>query len=115
MRPYGEAPFIWLEEGRNELPPSIVVLFDSAKSAEPPQNSGRTEAMPLITFPDAARVAISLSESNVGIELSQPAGSSFFCNLLRSDAFSGFAVRQAANVSSHFKRSAVPRSITFRA
>jgi hypothetical protein len=53
--------------GKKELPPSIVVLFDPAKSDDPPQNSGRISAIPLIIFPEAARVAISFSDEKTGM------------------------------------------------
>ena len=50
----------------NEAAPSIVVLFDSARSAEPPQSSGITPARALSTLPDAARVETSLPASKTG-------------------------------------------------
>ena len=78
MRPYGFAPFIPLDDGKKESPPSIVVLLLSAKSADPPQNSGSTSAIALITFPEAARVATSLPASNTGNTESHPAGKSLF-------------------------------------
>jgi hypothetical protein len=46
--------------GMNEGEPSIVVLFDSERSAEPPQSSGLTGPIAIRTFPDAARVETSL-------------------------------------------------------
>ena len=84
MRPYGSASFIWLLVGRKDLPPSIVVLLLSAKSADPPQNSGSTFAMALMTWPEAARVAKSFPASKTGRAESQPAGSSRFCKRVRS-------------------------------
>ena len=44
----------------------MLVLFDPARSADPPQNSGKTAAIALITSPDAARVATSLPDANTG-------------------------------------------------
>ena len=89
IRPYGSAPSIELLAGRNEPPPLILVLFDPAKSADPPQNSGKTAAIALITSPDAARVATSLPGAKTGSLESQPAGSERVCNLSRSVALSG--------------------------
>ena len=66
IRPYGSAPSIELLAGRNEPPPLMLVLFDPAKSADPPQNSGKTAAIALITSPDAARVATSLPGAKTG-------------------------------------------------
>ena len=82
-RPYGLAPAIWLDAGKKEVPASIVVLLLSARSAEPPQNSGKFFAIAAITFPEAALVAISLSLGNIGNSLSQSAG-----NCLESNLFS---------------------------
>ena len=48
------------------MAPAIVVLFDSARSAEPPHNSGITAAIAFRTFPEAALVETSLPESKVG-------------------------------------------------
>ena len=50
----------------------MVVLLLSARSADPPQNSGKVFAIAAITFPEAALVAISLSFENIGNSLSQP-------------------------------------------
>ena len=53
----------------------MVVLLDSARSAEPPQNSGTFSAMALMTAPDALRVATPLgSASKVGRSSAQPTG-----------------------------------------
>ena len=75
MRPYGSAFFISLVAGKNEFPPSMVVIFESAKSEEPPQNSGSTFAIALMTWPEADRVAISFPASNTGRLVSHPSGS----------------------------------------
>ncbi len=77
--PWGLAPDIALEAGKNEPPPKIVVLLLPAKSADPPQSSGRTPAMALIIFPDAPLVERSLPASNTGIDFSQSAGSALLC------------------------------------
>ena len=66
-----------LVEGRNEPPPSIVVLLLSAKSADPPHISGSFFARALITSPEAFRVATSLPASKVGTKESQSVGNSF--------------------------------------
>ncbi len=51
LRPSGRA----LEKA---AAPAIAVLFDSARSAEPPTSSGRLAASAWIALPEAARVAI---------------------------------------------------------
>ena len=89
MRPYGSAFFIALVAGKKELPPSIVVIFESARSAEPPQNSGNDFAIALMTCPDAVRVATSLPASKLGRADSHPAGSSRATRRFRSAARSG--------------------------
>ena len=85
MRPYGFAFFILLDAGKNEPPSSMVVLFDSAKSAEPPQSSGSCAAKAFITLPLAARVASSLSLGNSG---TLNFGSCFESNRSKSADFS---------------------------
>ena len=92
----------------------MVVLFDSPRSAEPPQNSGRTSAIALMTLPEAARVATSLSLGKVGIDAAQFAGNSLFCRRARRAAASGFAAFHDENSDSHAARAAWPRSITLR-
>ena len=53
----------------------MVVLFDSARSAEPPQNSGTVFAIAWITAPEALRVAIPFSSAGkVGRSSAQPSG-----------------------------------------
>ena len=54
----------------------MVVRFDSARSAEPPQSSGSTPASALMTLPDAARVDSSVPPSNTGSACSMSSGSS---------------------------------------
>ena len=88
MRPYGLAPGIAEVEGRKEPEPLMLVLFEPAKSADPPQNSGNFAAIALMTSPDAARVAISLSGANTGISKSQPAGNPLARNLSSRAALS---------------------------
>ena len=73
------------------------MLLLSAKSAEPPQNSGSTPAMALITFPDAARVATSLPASKTGSTESHPAGNSLLTNRSRRAARSELEDFQVAN------------------
>src|SRR3954447_2650486 len=61
--------------GRNDGAPSMVVLFDSARSAEPPQSSGSCPAIALITLLEALRVAIPFSSAgNDGRWSAQPSG-----------------------------------------
>ena len=79
----------------------MLVLLDPAKSAEPPQNSGKTAAIALITSPDAARVATSLPGAKTGISESHPAGKPRVRSLSNNAAFSLCAVFQAANFSFH--------------
>ncbi len=95
--------------------PSIVVLFDSARSAEPPHSSGSTGASAFSTSPEALRVAIDLPASKVGRASSQPAGS--LRALMRSNSAtrSGLAARHSSNRSFHSACRARPRSATSRA
>ena len=56
--------------------PFGVVLFDPARSAEPPHSSGSTGAIAVSTSPDAARVAMPFgSASKLGRASVQPSGS----------------------------------------
>ena len=70
MRPYGSAPGLEDDVGKNEPDPLMLVLFEPAKSADPPQNSGNFAAIAFITSPDAARVATSLSGEKTGMSAS---------------------------------------------
>ena len=114
MRPYGLAFFIALDSGRNESPPSIVVLLLSARSAEPPHISGSFCARALTTSPDALRVAISVPDSKVGMRESQSAGSSWESTLFRVLARSGSAFFHASNFVFHSFRNEAPRCFTRR-
>ena len=114
MRPYGSAFFISLVAGRKEFPPSIVVILESARSADPPQNSGSTFAIALMTCPDEVRVATSLPASNTGRVASQPAGSSRSTNRFKSAARSGCALCHWANFPSHSLCNCAPRAFTAR-
>ena len=80
-----------LVAGKKEPPPSMLVLFDPAKSAEPPQNSGSVCAIALITSPEAARVAISFPGANTGMPDAQFSGSVRFRSRCNSAAFSIFS------------------------
>ena len=106
---------MWLLDGRNDPPPLILVLLDPARSADPPQNSGRTAPIALITSPDAARVATSLPGAKTGNCESQPAGRVLFCKRVSNSALSGFAALHVSNFASHCLRAAAPRSLTKRA
>ena len=108
------ASFILLVAGKNEPPPLMLVLLLPARSEDPPQNSGSTPAIALITFPEAARVARSFPLSNVGITFSQFFGNSRDCNLFSNSLFSGFDFAQVANSLSHCAFIAAPRSKTLR-
>ncbi len=67
--------------GRNDSAPSMVVLLDSARSADPPQSSGTRGAMALMTSPLALRVARPFSSAgNVGRSASQPVGRVRVCS-----------------------------------
>ena len=81
VRPYGLPGNIFdcRSVGRKLGSPSIVVLLDSARSAEPPHSSGSFGASALSTLPEAARVAMPLgSASQLGRASSQPGVSSSF-------------------------------------
>src|SRR5688500_4657657 len=67
-RPYGlpDQASVCFDAGTNDGEPSIVVLFDSARSAEPPHSSGMTGPIAFRTLPDAARVDTSLPAGKTG-------------------------------------------------
>ena len=91
--------------------PAIVVLFDSARSAEPPHSSGMTSARAVRILPLAARVATPLaSASHVGSASSKPSGRARERTRKRRAACSGFAFSHAANFSSHSARTVRERS-----
>ncbi|CAB4716772.1 unannotated protein [freshwater metagenome] len=104
-----------LVAGRKEDAPSILVLFDPAKSAEPPQNSGRIFARALITSPEAARVAISFPAAKNGRSASQLEGSSWFRRRSRSWAELEFFDFQSAKALFHCSCRSAPRLLTWRA
>ena len=118
VRPYGP-PFhsaVCLPAGTNDGSPFIVVLFDSARSAEPPQSSGRTSARAPSTCPEAARVAMPFSSaSKVGRAWRSRSGSSPAPSRSSSAARSGLALRQALKPWSHSRWAALPRFATSRA
>ena len=67
--------------GMNDGAPSIVVLLDSARSAEPPHSSGISPATALMTAPLALRVAMPFSSAGkVGSLSVQPRGSVRVCS-----------------------------------
>src|SRR5690606_16778562 len=111
---YGLPGNIALERstGRKDCSPFIVVLFEPARSAEPPHSSGSTGARAERTEPEAERVDTSLPASKVGSASAQPSGSSPACSRSSSAAPSGLAVRQAWKEVSHSARAAAPRSRT---
>ena len=82
-----------------------MVLLDSARSAEPPQSSGSSAAIALMTVPDAFRVATPFgSASNVGSASAQPSGSVRVCIRSKSAASADGLVVQCRN-------SLVPRGL----
>src|SRR4029453_14404326 len=71
-------------------PPSMSVLLDSARSAEPPRKVGSRSAMALMQAWEAVRVACFLGSANsLSRPASQPAGSSPAIPARRSAARSG--------------------------
>ena len=74
--------FVARSPGRNDGTPSMVVLLEPARSAEPPQSSGRIGGDALITVPEATRVAMpfaSAVERRAGGS-SQPSGRVRVCS-----------------------------------
>ena len=117
VRPYGSPGNIFdcRSVGRKLGTPSMVVLFDSARSAEPPHSSGSSSASALSTLPEAARVEMSLgSASQVGIVSSQPGVSSSFTIRSYSALASGLAPAQSSNAFCHSASAAPPRSASLR-
>ncbi len=110
VRPYGSASGSGLPPGRKDDVLSIVVLFEPARSAEPPHSSGTTAPRAWSTLPDAARVATALPGSNTGTASSQPAGSSPLLTRSNVAARSGFSPRQAAIRLSQAACASAPRS-----
>ncbi len=100
--------------GTKDAAPSMVVLLDSARSADPPHNSGMTGPSAFNTLPDAARVETSLPASNTGRASSTPSGRA--PDRMRSRSFfrSGLATAQASNCSFHSAWAALPRSTALR-
>ena len=93
----------------------MLVLFEPAKSADPPQNSGSLAPIALMTSPDAARVATSFPGAKTGISASHPDGKPRVRNLSNNTALSLLDDFQVANFSSHCLRACAPRSFTKRA
>ena len=115
IRPKGLAFFMRLSLGRKEPPPSIVVLLLSARSADPPQNSGSEAAIACMTLPEAALVAISLSLEKIGKSSSHFSGNFLVSNLSNNLALSGFLSCQIWKFFSHALKAFDPRSLIFRA
>src|SRR5450631_450734 len=96
--------------------PSMVVLLDPARSAEPPQSSGVTSASAVRTLPEAARVAMPLgSAGKVGNASAKWPGSLRLTTRSSRDALSGWEARQAAYPLFHSSWAVLPRPITSRA
>src|SRR4051812_49768747 len=74
VRPYGlpDHILVWRASGRKEGSPSIVVLLDSARSAEPPHSSGSTGASAVRILPEARRVPVPLGAAGEGREAAPP-------------------------------------------
>ncbi len=104
-RPYGDPLAAGLPTGRKLGADSMVVLLDSARSADPPQSSGITAAMALITSPDALRVDTDEPASKAGSADSKPFGRSWASSRSRSAAWSACADRHSANSASQTARS----------
>ncbi len=82
--------------GRNDGSPSIHVLLDSARSAEPPHSSGSVAAIAFSVRPEALRVETALPAGNSGSLSVQPSGSLRARMRSSSAARAGCASRQAA-------------------
>ncbi len=118
VRPYGFPGHmaVWWSSGMNEGWPSIVVRLLSARSAEPPHNSGSAGPIAVRIAPDALRVAMPLaSAGNDGSLSVHPSGSSRAASRSNSAMRPGLAPAQAANGTSHSACSIFPRSATWRA
>ena len=100
--------------GTKERAPSMVVLLDSARSAEPPQSSGRAAANALMTLPDAARVDTSVSPENSGRTSASPSGKIPASRRSNSAFLSEFFAAQASKLDCHCARAAAPRVIASR-
>ncbi len=110
VRPYGSASGSGLPAGRKELVLSMVVLFEPARSAEPPHSSGSTGPSAWSTLPEAARVATALPVSNTGRASSQPSGSRPATTRSNSAARSGRAPRHLSIRLSQAACASAPRS-----
>ena len=73
-----------------------MVLFEPARSAEPPHNSGTASANAVNTSPEAARVAF-FPGTNTGSACARASGSRPSTSRSNSSPWLGFAVRQASN------------------
>ncbi len=118
VRPYGLPGhiFVWCSAGMNDGSPSMVVLFDSARSAEPPHSSGSTGASAVRILPEARRVPVPLgSAGKPGSAASQPSGSWCLASRSNSALRSALAAAQVLNDASHSACACLPRSATSRA
>ena len=79
----------------------MVVLLLPARSAEPPQNSGSTPAMALMTLPDEALVAMSSPVSNTGMASWSSSGRRRAMSLSSRAAFSWWRSLQVASEALH--------------
>ena len=101
--------------GRKLGSPSMVVLLDSARSAEPPHSSGSFGASAVSTLPDAARVATPLaSASQEGSASSQPGDSSPTTSRSWRALPSGLAAAHWSYASCQSATAALPRSTRSR-
>ena len=87
-------------------------MFESARSAEPPQSSGITAAIALITLPDATRVETDEPLSNTGSAASRPAGVSPATTRSSRAFLSAFSDAQASNEASQAARSRSKRAVS---
>ena len=117
-RPASGSPFHILVErsfGRNDGAPSMVVLLDSARSAEPPHSSGTRSAIALMTAPDALRVATPFSSAGkVGRSSAQPSGRVRVCSRSKRATSADGLRAQASYDVCHSACAALPRSTALR-
>ena len=84
----------------------MVVLFEPARSADPPHSSGTTPARAESTLPDAARVANDSPTSQVGRASSRPSGRRWASRRSNSAAPAGLACCQVEKRASQSARAA---------
>ncbi len=91
---------------RRSPPPFTIVLFDSARSAEPPIRNGSAAVARWITSPECTRVAAFLSSQPAASCCVKPAETRRSRCASQESASAGFALRHAASSASRVLRSA---------